>query len=206
MTDLSLFWDRKADGYAAQPIADEEAYQRKLAITRSYLRPDMEMLELGCGTGSTAILHAPCVKQITAVDFSARMIEIARQRAKAAGVTNVMFERADITARPVTTGKYDAVLTLSLLHLLRDPDRLLAQVHDLLKPGGLHVSSTTCLGDTAAAFKFVAPLGRAVGLLPQLNVMTHAQLRQRIGAAGLTIEHDWQPGPGKAVFIVARKA
>jgi cyclopropane fatty-acyl-phospholipid synthase-like methyltransferase len=58
MNASAKFWDKVADGYAKQPIADEAAYQKKLQITRDYLQPRMNMLEFGCGTGSTAL--APC--------------------------------------------------------------------------------------------------------------------------------------------------
>jgi cyclopropane fatty-acyl-phospholipid synthase-like methyltransferase len=44
----------------------------------------MELLEFGCGTGGTAIIHAPHVKHIRAIDISPRMIEIAKSRAEAA--------------------------------------------------------------------------------------------------------------------------
>lgn len=44
-----------AKRYARQPIADEAAYRRKLEVTRTYFRPDMHVLEFGCGTGSTAL-------------------------------------------------------------------------------------------------------------------------------------------------------
>lgn len=53
MTRSTRFWDRIAARYARKPVADEAAYQKKLAVTREYLRPDMEVLELGCGTGFT---------------------------------------------------------------------------------------------------------------------------------------------------------
>ena len=64
MYQPSKFWDRHAERYAKSPVADEASYQKKLQVTREYLRPDMEILEFGCGTGSTAITHAPYVKHI----------------------------------------------------------------------------------------------------------------------------------------------
>ncbi len=51
MDRSARFWDRIAKRYARTPVADEAAYQRKLKITRGYLRPDMEVMEFGCGTG-----------------------------------------------------------------------------------------------------------------------------------------------------------
>ena len=198
------FWDRMAERYARQPIADVAAYQRKLQVTRDYLRPDMEVLEFGCGTGGTAILHAPHVRHIRAIDFSEAMLAIARDKASAAGVDNVHFERADITSFDAPEASFDVVLGLSILHLLADKDAVIAKVFHLLKPGGVFISSTTCIGDTMGAFKFIAPIGKAIGLLPQLDVMTRAELAASLTGAGFAIEQQWQLGRGKAVFIVAR--
>lgn len=198
------FWNKLADSYARQPIADEAAYQTKLEVTRGYLRPDMELLEFGCGTGGTAILHAPYVRHIRAIDFSDSMLAIARGKAAAAGVENITFERADITSFDAPDGSFDVMLGMSILHLLADKDAVIAKVFRMLKPGGRFVSSTTCLGDTMGAFKLIAPIGKALGLLPQLDVMTTTDLVRSLTSAGFSIEHQWQPGKGKAVFIVAR--
>jgi ubiquinone/menaquinone biosynthesis C-methylase UbiE len=205
MATASKFWDRLADHYARQPIADEDAYRTKLRVTQGYFRPEMEVLEFGCGTGGTAIIHAPFVRHIRAIDFSEKMLEIARAKAAEAGVGNISFERADIAELAAQDERYDAVLGLSILHLLEDKDAVIAKVFAMLKPGGIFVSSTTCIGDTMKIFKFVAPIGKAMGLLPQLDVMTSNDLVAGLSAAGFGIDHQWQPGKGKAVFIVARK-
>ena len=76
------FWDRIANRYSRTPIADEATYQTKLRITQDHLRPDMDVLEFGCGTGSTALVHAPVVNRILAIDISSKMIGIARDKAK----------------------------------------------------------------------------------------------------------------------------
>lgn len=199
------FWDRIAKRYARSPIADEAAYQKKLKITQSYLRPDMEVLEFGCGTGSTALVHAPYVKHIRATDVSPRMLAYARSKAEAAGVDNVSFEQAAFADIAAPDDSFDAVLALSILHLLDDRDAALARVFRLLKPGGIFVSSTACVGDTMGWFRLIAPVGRAVGLLPLLRIFTTPQLERSVTEAGFVIEQQWQPGRGKAVFIVARK-
>lgn len=205
MPQASRYWDNTADKYARQPIADEDAYKTKLEVTRSYFRPDTEILEFGCGTGSTALLHAPSVKHIRAIDFSARMIEIAQSKAEAQGVGNVTFEVADITELQLPDGSFDMVLGLSILHLLDNREAVIGKVHRLLRPGGVFVSSTACLGDNMRFFRMIAPVGRALGLLPILDVMTRAELIESIRRAGFSIDRDWQPGPNKAVFVVARK-
>lgn len=205
MAELSAFWDRLADKYAAQPIADEDAYRTKLARTQAHLTPEMEIFEFGCGTGGTAIAHAPHVRSVRAIDFSTRMLDMARQRATEAGVGNVTFEQGDITSIAVEPGRYDMVLGLSILHLLKDRQAVIARVYEMLKPGGRFVSSTACLGDSMRWFGYIAPLGRALGLLPMLNVMTPDQLRADMIQAGFAIEQDWRPNPKSALFLIARK-
>ncbi len=205
MDRSARFWDRIAARYARNPVADEAAYQRKLDVTRGYLRPDMEVLELGCGTGSTAILHAPHVKHIRATDISSRMLDIARRKAEAAGIANITFEQSTVDDLAVPPASVDVVLALSLLHLLDDRDMAIAKVHGMLKPGGLFVSSTACLGGAHHWLRLIAPLGRALGLIPLVRFFTEEDLQDSLKRAGFEIERSWQPGKGKAVFIVARR-
>lgn len=200
------FWDRIADKYSRDPIADDAAYQRKLEVTRALFRPDMDVLEIGCGTGSTALLHAPHVRSITALDFSERMLEIARDKAAAAGVDNISFEWGDAAALDQPEGRYDMVMAMSVLHLLADPDATIRKAHATLKPGGYFVTSTACLGDWMAWMRFVAPLGKPFGLLPELNVMTARDLLGKLESAGFSIVHRWEPNRKAAVFLIGRKS
>jgi len=200
------FWDRVAQRYSKRPIANEADYQKKLQLTRDYLRPGMEVLELGCGTGSTAILHAPCVKHILAIDISSNMIEIARGKADAEKIENITFERSTIEELDVPDRSLDAVLALSVLHLLSDWQAVIARVHKMLKRSGIFVTSTSCIGDSMKFFKIVAPIGKFFGLMPLVKVFTTKELEESISDAGFKIDCQWQPGKNKAVFIVARKA
>jgi hypothetical protein len=75
----------------------------------------------------------------------------------------------------------------------------------LLKPGGVFVSSTACLGDSMRWFKLIAPLGRRLGVMPFVAVFTSDELEACLEQATFQIVHRWQPGKGKAVFLIARK-
>ena len=206
MSDSARFWDRIAERYSKKPVADEASYQEKLRVTRTYFQPDSEVLEFGCGTGSTAIGHAPFVGQIRAIDVSSKMIEIAREKADRAKIDNVTFEQSAIEQIRVPDQSLDVVLGLSILHLLEDKEAAIAAVHRMLKPGGVFVTSTTCIGDTMKFFKIIVPVGRFFGLMPVVKVFTTEDLVNSLTDAGFEIDHRWQqPGKGKAVFIVAKK-
>lgn len=205
MTQATQFWDKMAEKYAKQPIVDEAAYQKKLAVTRDYFRPDMEVLEIGCGTGSTAILHAPYVKHVRAIDCSANMISIAQNKAEAEQIHNVTFEQAIIEDLDVPVQSLDVVLGLSILHLLRNQEAAIAKVYQMLKPGGFFITSTICIGDTMSWFKLIAPIGRVLGFFPFVQVFTVKTLANSLTQAGFELDYQWQPSKGKAVFIVAKK-
>ena len=166
----------------------------------------MEVLEFGCGTGSTAIIHASYVKHIRAIDVSSKMIEIAKGKAETKNVNNVTFEQLSIDELTVSDETLDVVLGLSILHLLKNKEEVIAKVHKMLKPGGIFVTSTMCLGDNMKWFKIVAPIGKFFGLMPKVLVFTAKELSESLTDAGLAIDYQWQPSKGKAVFIVAKKA
>lgn len=206
MASESRFWDRIAAKYAKNPIADMASYERKLETTRRYLTPDSEVLELGCGTGSTAIEHAPRVRHIDAVDLSPKMIEIARAKTETAGVDNITFHVASLDAYDAPPERYDVALCLSVLHLVDDRDAALARVFQWLKPGGLLFASTACLGDDMAFMRFILPIGRAFGLLPLVRVFKSDALIASMESAGFEVVERWCPGKRKATFVVARRA
>ncbi|MEM1139239.1 MAG: class I SAM-dependent methyltransferase [Pseudomonadota bacterium] len=199
------FWDRVADKYFANPIRDTEVYEEKLRRSQAVMRPDMTLLEFGCGTGGTALRHAPHVAHIHATDISEAMLGHARRQAAEAGAENITFERANITDYQVAPATYDIILGLSILHLLRDPQAILANVHRWLKPGGAFISSTACLGDTMGWFQFVAPIGYALGRMPYVNVLKQADVTGALTEADFALDEVWRPNKSLGVFIIARK-
>ena len=199
------FWDRVAPGYSKQPISDTETYARKLAATQARMRPEMEVLELGCGTGSTALEHAPHVAHITATDVSAAMIGIGRAKAEAAGIGNVAFRQSGVEDFDAPDGSYDMVLALNLLHLLPDRTAALAKIHRLLKPGGFFISSTVCLSDRLWFLRPVIPVMQWLGKAPYVSFASADQVLREAAAAGFEEEEHWTHGRTNSLFLIARK-
>ncbi len=206
MDKSAKFWDKLAERYSKRPVADEAAYQKKLQVTREYLRPGMDVLELGCGTGSTAIMHAPYVKHIHAIDISSKMIDIAQGKVDAEKIENITFKCSTIDEFSVPKQSLDVVLGLSILHLLGNWQEIIVRVHVILKPTGIFITSTACIGDSMKFFKIIAPIGKFFRLMPVIKIFTTNELADSLSNAGFEIDHQWQPGKNKAVFIVAKKA
>jgi len=207
MRESDKFWDSKAEGYAKSPISDEESYQRKLSETQQYFAPDMRILEFGCGTGATAVLHAPHVLHIDAIDISQTMLEIGHGRARDSNIQNITFTRGTLTEYNAETASLDLVLGLNVIHLLPDREAVLAEVARILKPGGIFVSSTGCLGGSYLRFiKLLVPLGKLLGIMPDVFVLTESELAREVEDAGFAIENQWHHGMKDIdVFMIARK-
>ena len=198
------FWDKIAPRYARSPIRDEKSYQKKLTVTQEYFRPDWSVLEFGCGTGSTAIVHAPHVKHILATDISEKMLDIAKGKAKDAGIENISFQQGSLDSLALEAESFDAVLGLNILHLLDDVEAAIARVHGLLKPGGVFVSSTALIGEFGLFWRVLIPVMQFTGFAPYVGRFTRHELVSMLTNAGFGVDYEWQPGK-ESIFIVARK-
>ena len=211
MKQAAQFWDGVAAKYAKSPISDMDAYTYSLDRTRSYLTLDDRLLEVGCGTGSTALLLAENAGHITASDLSANMIRIAEGKARDQGVANVSFVTADVMDDALESEPYDVVMALNLLHLLRDLPATIGRIHGLLKPGGLFISKTICPFGKAMPLKYrflklLVPVIQLVGKAPYVNFMTIETLEDAITAGGFKIiETGNYPASPPSRYVVARK-
>ncbi|MBL4629451.1 MAG: class I SAM-dependent methyltransferase [Roseicyclus sp.] len=206
MPSAVTFWDKAAPGYAKSTISDPDAYHATLTRTIHHLSPTDRVLELGCGTASTAMDLAPYVAHITATDISPAMIEIGREKVWSASVRNVTLLTGE-TGDPVLSdgAPYDVILAMNLLHLLPRQADALAQAHALLKPGGLLISKTACLGEKWYFRPLVGAL-KLIGKAPPVLHQTLAQTRDAILNAGFEpVEELVQSGIVPRLFLVARR-
>ena len=212
--------------YAAASVADVAGYERTLERVRHRLLRTDRVLELGCGTATTALRLAPFTAHYTATDLSTAMLDIARGKLADAppAVRDVLhLELADADepmpappAPPTVSVSADAadcdvVLAFNLLHLVPDLDRTLAQVVRQLRPGGLFISKTVCIARMNPLVpRVVLPLIRLLRLAPPVQMLSEDMLVAAITRSGLLIDtvehhatrtrgHDWRP------FVVARK-
>lgn len=201
------YWDKTAENYAKSSVSDELTYERKLTETQEFLASHMRIAEFGCGTGTTAIAHAPHVSHIEALDISEKMLQIAREKAAVAGAENITFSLGSLADLEAEDESLDAVLGLNVIHLVEDRQSLFGEVARVLKPGGIFVSSTVCLGKSAFRFlKPLVPLGKLIGLMPDVYVFSEEELAEAVIAAGFRIERQWHHAKGGiAVFMIASK-
>lgn len=204
MKDSKQFWDKSAEKYAKSPIKDEKTYQKKLAITQEYLNSESQVLEFGCGSGSTAIAHAPHIKHIVAADISGEMIKIAQRKAVAAGIENISFQKGTLENLNIKDESLDAVLGLNILHLLENVDSAISKSYQLLNNGGVFISSTFLIGEVNILFRWLISAMQLLNLAPYVSRLTKKQLIAQLTEAGFIIEREWQT-TDESLFIVAKK-
>jgi ubiquinone/menaquinone biosynthesis C-methylase UbiE len=202
------FWDKIARKYAADPIADMAGYEATLVRTQALLSPTQRVLEIGCGTGTSALRLAPHAGHFVATDVSPAMITIAREKLAAAPQPNLEFQVADADAPVPGSAAYDVVLAFNLLHLVTDLDAALHSAVRALAPGGLFISKTACIGEMNPLIRLALPLMRLVGKAPHVLVFRAPALQTALTRHGLDIEaveRHGTKGKDVRVFIVARK-
>ncbi len=203
------FWDRASSSYAKGAIADQAGYERTLESTRALLNSGDRILELGCGTGTTAFRLAGDVQDYLATDISAQMIAIARERRIANPMATLRFRTT--TAEAVTPGlvPFNAVLGFNYLHLVRDLPGTLRHIHGLLAADGLFISKTPCVGEMNPLVRLaLLPAMRVIGKAPYAGVFRASELSKQISAAGFDIiatENHATKGKDNRPYIVARK-
>jgi ubiquinone/menaquinone biosynthesis C-methylase UbiE len=209
ITSDARFWDRSSRKYARSAIADPNGYERTLERARARLQPGDNVLELGCGTGTTALRLADGVRSYLATDISSGMIAIADEKLAVESIPALSFRTATAEELVHEESRFDAVLGFNYLHLVRDVPGTLRSIHALLKPGGLFISKTPCLGDMNPLIRLLLlPAMRAIGKAPHVSSLGASALEQLIIDAGFDVlvrEGHASKGKDQRPYIVARK-
>jgi SAM-dependent methyltransferase len=150
------------------------------------LREGETVLDLGSGAGADVLISARRVGptgSAIGLDMTDGMLELARENAAAAGVTNVQFLRGYIEEIPLTDASVDVVISNCVINLSADKRRVLAEAARVLKPGGRFAVSDVIADpdmDEATRNDMEEWTGCIAGAL------TRAEFEDALAAAGLT--------------------
>ena len=199
------FWDWRAREYDEQAQQDE-AYARAVEHFAKYLKADDTVLDYACGTGVVTYKIAADVKEVHAIDTSARMIDLAKERAREREVANVHFARKTIFDERLGRESYDVILAFNILHLLEDAREAVQRASELLKPRGLMVSVTPCLGEAGVVLRTLLPLISKVGILSYLRTFRISEVKDLMRGGGFQIlESEVLECTIPSCFVVARR-
>lgn len=132
------FYNNLADGYdlEQESFSFVRVPEEKLVFSTlpKILHSEMNVLEIGAGTGRFTLEIAPKVRRIVAADFSSCMLEQMSKKLQDAGITNVEQCCGDFMQLDFTE-QFDFIVSFSALEYIKDPE-LFAKIAGLLKPGG----------------------------------------------------------------------
>ena len=180
-----------AGGYDGKPLRFFPESAAFLAASLG-LRGNEHILDVATGTGNAALALAPLLPQgrVTGIDFSAGMLDLARQKAAARGIRNVEFIERDMQAIGFPTDAFDAAVCSFGIFFLDDMEAQLARIAATVKPGGTVAIS----GFQERYFHPLADLmferlaNHGVQQPPQTwkRIANEAGCRELFGRAGLT--------------------
>jgi arsenite methyltransferase len=207
LLESAVFWDKIAEGYSQKPVANPVAFERKIAATREHMTQEQVILDVGCGTGSLALLLSPHAKHVHGLDISGEMVRIARKKAAAQNSHNVTFHIGDLDSKvPFAKASLDGICAYSLLHLLQEPAEALERIYSLLRPGGFLVASTVCLKESWVPYRPLLKAMRWLGKAPFVNVISKSELLKLFDEAGF-VSTTW-PDVGassEVAFTISKK-
>ncbi len=170
------FWDRIASKFD-RIEKNDVSYRIFIEKVREYLKEDDTILDFGCGTGIICNEIAENVGIIHAIDISTKMIEISKNKASERKIQNIDFERTTIFDEKFKEGSFDIIIAFNIFHLLEEPQKYFQRINQILKPGGLIISSTPCMSETHL-LNSVLKLFSFIGMTPKLNSFTSSEMEQ----------------------------
>lgn len=138
-TEVERFWDSQASRFDEEPdhgLRDPEVRACWRDLLLAVLPPaPARVADLGCGTGSVAVLLAGEGYDVHGVDLSGAMVAAARAKAADSGVT-ARFQQGDAAGPPWEPSSFDVVFARHVLWALPDPEAVVGRWAGLLRPGG----------------------------------------------------------------------
>ncbi len=150
MDKSEKIWDKIAKNYDESEKRFEPIHIRTIENTKKYLNQNDIVLDYGCGTGTKAFELANSVKKIQAIDISSKMIEAAKRKAIVQKIVNVDFAHEIIFDEKLKREPFDVILAFNVLHSLEDHKQIMQRIAELLRSGGLLISTTPCLKEKMA--------------------------------------------------------
>ncbi|WP_066505289.1 class I SAM-dependent methyltransferase [Abyssisolibacter fermentans] len=188
MKNTKRFWDKISSRYDSQVYLKHlEGYNKTINMTRNYLKTTDVVLDFACGTGVTTIELSKNVERIEAIDISENMIDIAKCKSVQRDISNICFDVATIYDKRFIKESFDVVIAFNILYLMEDMDNVIQRIYELLKPNGIFISSTNCLGEKNSLTIMIQSLLSKIGVIPFIRRLKISELEGIIKGSNFSI-------------------
>ena len=202
----AAFWDKRSKNYDDNIKKHDAIYEKTIGSTKSLLSNSDVVLDFACASGEMSLDIASHVQRVHGIDLSAKMIELANQKARDRQVDNIYFDQIDAFDQRLVNKSFSAVVAFSIFHLVDDIPKVLARLNDLLPPGGLLISQTPCLGERGWFFRCLISFVQKLGIAPPILSLTIAELESLVSSSNFEIFETKMWDEKDAIqWIVARK-
>jgi len=211
MSKTQKFWDKQANRYDYSERQFEAVFKDVVAKTKAYLKTTDMVLDFGCATGTKTIEFVRDVHHIHGIDLSSEMVNEALKKKAQNNIENISFSQGTIYSEALAPASFDAVVSYGVIHLLEDSEKAIHRIHDLLKPGGLFISTTACLQDKMAfknRLEFSAySIIKRLGIFPlHLNLFSISDVEALVSSQDFSLVKSETIFHGITIsFIVAKK-
>ena len=160
----------------------------RVVVDRLELRGDERVMDAGCGTGKVTAMLRELLPggEIVALDGSASMVALARERLGEEGVTYLV---ADLLQPLPVDPAVDAVLSTATFHWIPDHDRLFANLAAVMRPGAQLVAQCGGRGNIASVEAALRDMGESFE--GRKHFAGPEDTRARLEAAGFTDIETW---------------
>src|SRR5262249_24509567 len=131
-------YNAAADHFDDEPLSFWDLIGKR-TVTNLKLPAGAKVLDIGCGTGASALPAAQAVGKnglVVGVDLAARLLGRARTKARAAGLDNIEFRLADMTALNYPDASFDVVVSVFSIFFVPDMEGLVRELWRMVRPGG----------------------------------------------------------------------
>jgi 2-polyprenyl-3-methyl-5-hydroxy-6-metoxy-1,4-benzoquinol methylase len=199
------FWNRLANQFDKLSKHLERLPSEK---AKKFLNVNDIVLDFGCATGTVTTELSDYVKEIKGIDISSRMIDAAKRKVSEVNIKNIDFIQATIDDERLKIDSFNVIIAFNILHFFQDTQNVLKRVNKLLKPGGLIIIATACLGQrtfsNSLQYLLFSPLIK-LGIIPYMKFFKTSELKDLIESGNFQIIEFVNLDSPTNYFIVAKK-
>jgi 2-polyprenyl-3-methyl-5-hydroxy-6-metoxy-1,4-benzoquinol methylase len=187
MNRTEKFWDKRASEYEKNEKKYEQTYSKTVENAKKYLNSSDIVLDFACGTGIITNEIAKNVGEIHGIDISSEMITVAKRKASERKIENITYKQSTIFDESYEKESFNMILAFNILHLVKETEKVIQRIHELLRPEGLFISETPCMGQKKSLLSMLLFLPSKIGLVPNLKFFKFLELEDLVAKGSFQI-------------------